>query len=466
MVVTVIAFYTPLSRFGMVNSIFRRFNLDKSPESRARMLTTALASVAASSVVFLALAAMFSGTLSRLAVGDPSAAGLVVVCVLSAAAASIGTVPLAVLRADRRVKTMAAVNVLKLLTSVASTIVLVVALEWGVWGVITGTLVGEVAAAAALFWLTAGQYRHRPSFETWRRLASYGLPFVPHQLQALAMTLVGQYAVGHILGLSEAGLYNTAVKFALPVSFVINSIQAAWVAFKFQIHAEDDDPAAFFRSTTTYYIAGIMYLWVGVSLWGPEMLWLLTEQQYHPAAWLVAVTALIPVSQGIYSMLSTGIEIGEDVRSLPLVTFAGLVTSVICVVSTIQSLGAYAAALSTAMAFLAMTVVIYHLSQRRFSISYDWKALFALTSLAVAAVFAGYYSLGLPAIVRLPLALAISLIFPAVEYAILLASPTEAERMRILLARAARFKPWAHGADARHAAGESDLIAGSRLESD
>ncbi len=385
MVATVTAFYTPLSRLGLVNSIFRRFNLDKSPEARGRMLSTALASVATSSLVFLAAAAALAGTLSWLAVGDASAVGIVELSVLAAAATSIGTVPLAVLRADRRVKTTALVNVLKLLLSVTATIWLVVGLEWGVWGVVSGALIGEVAGMTMLFWLTAANFRYRPSFGVWRRLSFYGLPFVPHQLLGLAMTLVGQYVVGHMLGLSEAGLYSTATKFALPVAFVINSVQAAWVAFKFQIHAEDEDPAGFFRTVTTYYVAGVLYLWVGVSLWGPEMLWLLTEKSYHPAAWLIAVTGMIPAAQGIYFMMGTGMEIGEDVRSMPLVTLAGLVTAVISVWLLVDRMGAAGAALATTNAFIALAVVIYFLSQRRFKIHYDWPAISSLVALALVA---------------------------------------------------------------------------------
>ena len=425
MVAVVTAFVTPLSRLGLINAIFRRFNLDKSPEARREMLSTALVGVTISSVVCVGTAVILAAPLSQLAVGDASAAGIVVLNLVGAAVATIGTVPLAVLRADRRVKTMAAINVLKLLSVVGTTIVLVVGWQWSVWGVMVGMLVGEVVASTVLIGLTAGQYRHRPSWQTWRSLAAYGLPFVPHQLQALVMTLLGQYAVGNMLGLNEAGLYSTATKFALPVAFVINSVQAAWVAFKFQIHADDEDPAMFFRSTATYYLAGILYLWVGVSLWGPEVVWLLTEEKYHPAAWLIAVTGLIPVSQGIYFLFSTGIELGDDVRSLPLVTFVGLLTTAIFVFFTIRWLGAYAAALSTAMAFLAMTVVIYHLSQRRFKIHYDWPAIAALVVVALAAATGGYLTLNLPALPRVSLAVAISLAFPFVEFAILLRSPTE-----------------------------------------
>jgi O-antigen/teichoic acid export membrane protein len=205
------------------------------------------------------------------------------------------------------------------------------------------------------------------------------------------------------------------------------------------MHAEDDDPATFFRTTTTYYVAVIMYLWVGVSLWGPELVWLLTEKSYHSAAWLVAITALIPVAQGVYFMLGTGMELGEDVRSMPLVTLAGLITAVISVLTLVKPLGAAGAAIATINAFIALSVVIFILAQKRIAIPHDWPSLSSLFGIAVAAVVVGYLSLGLPAIERLSLAVAISLVFPFVEFAILLRSSTERERMRILWSKATQL---------------------------
>jgi O-antigen/teichoic acid export membrane protein len=70
-------------------------------------------------------------------------------------------------------------------------------------------------------------------------MGSYGLPFVPHQLQAVGMELFGMYMVGHMLGLKAAGIYGIALRLASPVMFVVGSIQASWVPYKFHVHAED-----------------------------------------------------------------------------------------------------------------------------------------------------------------------------------------------------------------------------------
>ena len=72
-------------------------------------------------------------------------------------------------------------------------------------------------------------------------MLSYGLPLVPHRLQAIGLAQFSQIMVSKMLGLDEAGVYAIAAKLALPVGVVVNAIQEAWIPFKFQMHAEEAD---------------------------------------------------------------------------------------------------------------------------------------------------------------------------------------------------------------------------------
>ncbi|HEX3724659.1 MAG TPA: lipopolysaccharide biosynthesis protein [Pirellulales bacterium] len=432
MVIIVTSLFGPLANLGMVNAIFRRFNLDKERLARGQILSTGLVSVSLTSLVLLIVLVPCAPWLSQLAVGNVDAASLIRLNLLTGAATSLGSVPLAILRADRHVKTTAMTNVARVLLSVCCTIWLVVIRRDGVWGVVVGTLVGEGTATLFLFGIVFRAFCAPPSLAVWRRLAAYGLPMLPHQIQGMAMALLPQYSVGPLLGLGEAGLYDMATKLTLPIFLVVNSVQGAWLAYKFQIHAEDDDPATFFRTAVTYYVAGVMYLWVGVSLWGPELIWLMTEKNYHPAALLVPICGLIPVAQGIYFMMGTGLELSENTLPYPLVTFAGLVAAVASIYTFVPPLGATGAAISSINSFLVLTIVIYYFSQRRFRIHYDWPALLSFIGLAVGVVVLARQAINLPTIERVGLSIIISLAFPAVEFAVLSRSSTERHRMQYL----------------------------------
>jgi enterobacterial common antigen flippase len=344
------------------------------------------------------------------------------------------------LRTERRVKTIAALNISKLLISVICTIVWVVVLDWGVLGVLLGSLVGEVYGLIVLFITTRDLFRFRFNRETWRHMASYGLPFLPHHLQAEAINLFGQFEICRMLGAEQTGIYSVATKFGAPLAFVVGALQQAWTAYKFQIHATDDDPAGFFRTTVTYYMAGISYLWLGVAVWGPEMVRLMTQADYHPAAELVGVVALITVAQGMYFMMGTGLELSDNTRYAPLVSFTGLVTVVSASYLLIPTLHALGAAAATALGWLAMAAVFFYLAQQRYPIEYDWPALRAMAVLSAVCGATAYFDQTLSLAPRLVLGVVLSIVYPLLLILVLLRSPIERHRMCILWSRVSAIR--------------------------
>jgi O-antigen/teichoic acid export membrane protein len=435
MLIVVMLLFGPLANLGMTNAIFRRYSLSKDEKTRANVLGTGLASVIASSLIVLGISVLAAAPIAEFVVGDVATANLVRLTLLSAAISAIAAVPRAILRAGRRVRLVGLLNIAQLLFTTIPTICFVVFWEQGVLGVVLGTLVGEALSAVAAFVCTLGYVRAQFNLPTWREMLSYGLPFVPHHVQAVALALFGQYMVREMLGLGEAGLFHTASRFATPLAFVVNSVQNSWVAYKFQIHAEDDDPKAFFRSTFIYYVAGISYLWVGVSLWGPEMVRLMTTDGFHPAALLVWAVSLVPLAQGIYFMSGTGMELSDNTRPLPLISLAGLLTVVVGAYLLIPLIGALGAALATALGWVVMSVVMFFFARRRFAIEYDWPTIGCFVLLAATCVGIGVLAQDQGLAVRLACALAISLAYPLAAFMLLLRSREERHRMQILLTK-------------------------------
>jgi hypothetical protein len=261
----------------------------------------------------------------------------------------------------------------------------------------------------------------------------YGLPFVPHHVQAVLLSdLFGKYVIRENLGLGDVGLYDVAAKFATPVLFVVTAVQTSWVAHKFQVHAEDEDSPSFFRSTFTYYCAGLFYLWLGVSVWGPELLRVLASSQFDAGATLIPVIALIPVAQGLYYMLGTGMELTDDTKAYPLISLSGLITVAIASFAMVSAWGAYGAATATASGWLVMAITAYILAQRRFRIEYDWPAVASISGLAIVIVAGSLAIQNQSAPVRVLVALVASIVYPAIVYLFLRRSPSERERMQIL----------------------------------
>jgi O-antigen/teichoic acid export membrane protein len=379
----------------------------------------------------------FAPYISRM-IGGQCTPQLVWLSLLGAAATTVGMVPYVTLRAARRVKTAAAVNVSKVLVSMAVTIWLVVVAGQGIRGIVIGSLVGEIAVLIGQLGLTLRSFRAAAELATWKRMASYGLPFVPHHVQALGLDLFGVYMVGEMLGLGAAGLYGIATRFASPITFIVGAIQQSWVPYKFQIHAEDADARSIFQSTFTYFVAGLSYLYVGVALWGPDTVRLLSGAEFHDAAYLMWAVALIPVAQGLYFMSGTGFELSDNTRPMPLVSFVGLLVVVTAAFALIPRMGALGAAWATALGWLAMGAVMYALAQRRYTLSYDWPTIGWFAATAGVFVAGGSLVQAMSLWPRLLVITLLSLTYPLSGVFLLLRSRDERDRMLHLLAK---FRP-------------------------
>lgn len=424
--------FMPLANLGMTNAIFRRFNLEKEPAKRGQVLTTGLVSVAAASVLLMAVGLVGSSWLAAFVVQAARTTDLVRLTLVSAMLVTISNVPLVTLRAQRRVKTIAVVDVTKLLLSVAVAVWFVVVERWGVLGLVVANLAADSFFTVVQFAISYRAFWFEPSLAAWKQMLSYGLPFVPHHIQAVALEQYGVYAVAHMLSLAEGGLYSVALKFAVPVSFVVNAIQNSWVAYKFQIHADEFDPAIIFRTMFTYYVAGVMYLWLGVSVWGPELVRLLTPPRWWEAALVVPLAALIPVARGLYFMLGTGVEVSNNTRPMPAVSFAGLLTVIGGSTLLIPRFKQFGAPIATSLGWIVMAGVIYWLAQRRFKVLYDWPTVAGFLGAAVALVVLDGACQRLPTGPRLSVALCLSLLYPMLAAGVLLRSETERHRMQIL----------------------------------
>lgn len=429
MLAIVTMLFGPVANLGMTSAIFRRFHREKHELRRQTVSVTGLVSVALASAALLLATQLLAPAIAALVVGDVDKSPLVRLTLLSVALASVSEVPVVILRARRRVILLALMNLARLCVNVGVTVALVVGARLGVLGVVLGTLAGDALLLVPLLTVTRSWFRGRFSPDMWRRMISYGLPFLPHRIQAAAIVLFGQYAVRSMLGLDQAGLYNVAVKFAAPIAFVVNAVQSAWVPYKFQMHAEERDPAGFFRTAVSYYFVGLGYLWVGVSVWGPEVVRLFTPADYHSAALLVPAVGLIPVAQGLHFMLGTGLELSDDTRPLPLVSLLGLVTVVVATYLLIGPLGAWGAAYATVCGWAAMAAVMYHVAQRRYAVHYDWFVLGSVGLAAVAMVSLSHCVQPAPLWLRLAIALSASLAYPLVMGLILLRSSTERPRL-------------------------------------
>ena len=429
MLALVPAVFLTLAAAGMKTALFREFYRLDDPERRGKVLGTALATISGTAAVLLAIGVLLAEPLAAWLLKDASVAPIVRLSLLASMIGAVGEVPRGLLQATRRVKTTTIINVLMLLITIACTIYFVVALQWGVMGVIYGRLIGQGVSTASSFGFTFRNFSWTFDISLWKKMSSFALPYLPHRLLAMAMDNMDDFLVIYLLGKEQAGLYYVAIRIAAPIGIASAALEQAWAPYKYKVYAEDANPASFFRSAFTYLSSANLYLWLGISVWGPELVRSMTDPKFHPAANLIWAVALIRTCRSFCPLLATGVELGESSRWVPLTSLAGLITVALGCFLLMPILGPIGAALSASLAWLAMGAGYYIISQRQVKIKYDWFAVAAAVGVAGTLVYLGQSAQELPVLLRLSAALGISLCYPLAMGAALWWSSSEHYRM-------------------------------------
>jgi O-antigen/teichoic acid export membrane protein len=361
----------PFVNLGLNNAVFRFYNECKAETEKLQLIGTSHLLVCLFSSLCLAVLVLFSGPLCLWLIDSTAHVLSFNLTVLCAWFTSMSTIPLVVLKQQRKVKQIAMRSFLGLCVNVLTTLFFVVYLEWGVLGSVLGNVAGGATSALLVIIAVRKETWRFFSKERIRSLLGYSLPFVPYFLQAVIMSIIGQYIVKEYVGLEDAGFYSIAWRFVLPLALVLGAFNNSWAAFKFDIRFNDPDPKKSYREIFSFYTVVVGIGWLLVSLWMPEILKMVVAPLYHDATNLIPILALIPLIQNIRSMLTTGFEMAVRPRFLPLITFFGLVVLLIACYLLLPLYKVTGVAISVVVGWTATAIITYFYSQRIYPISYN-----------------------------------------------------------------------------------------------
>ena len=389
MVLFISTFFSPLASLGMTNAVFRRFNLHSDKNLQNLSLSTANVSVFIISLFLLSIGIVFSEHISLFLVDSKEYYTLIYLCFITSFFNSIGSVFTVIMRAKRKVKELSIFRIISLVFTIVPTIILVVYYNLGVYGVIWGNLVGSIFYYLSLIIYSFNLVQIKFDFKEFSELFNYGYPFMPHRLFTYGFVFLGQYSVKEFFGLDDAGLFNIALKFSLPLTLIVTSIQTSWVPIKFQIHREEGDNARpLLSNLTNLYFVLMSCIFITYLLFASDILKLMTNEAFHTSSLFLPFVLLIPICQGIFHMLGTGFEITKNTKPMPFVSGTGFLVLGIIIYIFKDNLNITTLIFSIVFCWLLMGAIMRLFSRKRFYIKIYYQKLifiiFLMFSLSIA----------------------------------------------------------------------------------
>jgi O-antigen/teichoic acid export membrane protein len=255
--------------------------------------------------------------------------------------------------------------------------------KWGVFGIFLGQLIAVGLVAVLALYYARESYALVFHWGSLKRMLVYSLPLVPGTLAFYLMQYVDRYAINQISGLHEVGLYGIGARLASLVNLFLMGFQGAWDPVVMKSFREKDAPEKF-KVVFSYYLFVVLAILVGLSLFGREILLLLTTKTFSEGFVVVPLLVLAAILASIGQYFTYGIQIAQKSHYRLFLNVAALLLNVALNYLLIPRLGIIGAALATVLSFVFLTVVGIWLSQKHYYVSYKWPNIAAAGLLAVA----------------------------------------------------------------------------------
>lgn len=361
---TVMAFLLGMNFAGAAGYFFNR---EQTPEARENVLrTTLLGSAALGSIAGLICAAA-AGPISQLAFRSPAQTEYLRFSFLLMPLGFLIEAGMVWLRLTDRAGTFLHLSLLRVALTIVATYVLVAGMGWRIWGVLGSSAIAITGVALGVTWLSRNLWNtFRVDRKLLMEMVRYSFPLGLGSLAMLIIHFGDRFILPRYRTLAELGLYALAYKIAMLLSLVYASFYTYWSAQIFQIAKRPDHRAVFAR-IFTYMMLIVIYCALGLALLAQPLLDWLTPPRFHPAAIYVPLLVLAYAIRAV----------GDFFRGLFLVAGRPDADSVcqwagggVCLLGyfwLIPLHGAWGAAIATATAFAASTLVAMVWSHRLWS---------------------------------------------------------------------------------------------------
>ena len=341
---------------GMDTAFFRTyFALRSDPDGQRRFVTTAwvfllVVPPAAAALVALAAAPLLDGNEvippGDLALGLAGAALFV----------SATVVPLALLRAEERLRDYMILSSFTALTTAALTLVAVVALDGGVAGWLVAVVVANamtLVAAIRLIPLKLG-----PGVD--RRMLggalALGLPLIPHVISHWGLGISNRLVLAGLVSTSKVGIYALAANVALPVAILMQSMGQGFMPSFARAATDPAELPGLQRVVTMQFLIVVAMSALG-ALIGPIAVHFLAPPEYAAAARLVPLMALGYGFLGLYfiPMNAVALTAGRTGK-VWLVTVVAACSNLLCLFILVPVAGLTGAAVAVPVGYFVLLV--------------------------------------------------------------------------------------------------------------
>jgi len=364
---------------------------------------------------------LISDVIASLLLGSKDYKTLVIIVLLTSSVTSISAILLTVKRVKRQPIQVLVANLFGLGVQVPVSLWLVVTMEEKLLGMLVGIFSGSLVILIIHWVMSRSIINYRLNIKLLKKLFKYGIHIVPMEILSLSNKNISQIILRSLSGFNSLGVYSISARFSLPLKSVVDAIAYAYTGFFFQTVKEDKDYSKKLRISASMYVFFISYLWVGVSIWGQELMLIITPVQFHEGVRYIPVISMVSFLSIIYMYLSSGINMGKTLKPFTYVNFLGFVVNVISAYLLVKAYGAVGAAYASIASMTVMILISTKIANKVFRIKFNTLLILIITVQSVLFVlFYMYFFENSQPVIRLIYGFLLTVLYPISSLLIIL----------------------------------------------
>lgn len=378
--------------YGMETGFFRFAS--RQEENANQVYSTALTSIAASSLV-LALAAVFCRDgLARL-VGSGASPEIVAMLAVTVAIDAFDSIPFAYLRHKKRAIRFATLKLVMIAVNIVMNIFFLVvcpwlvrhgmgaAIEWfwqadyGVGYIFVSNLISTLTVTLLLL-PTILEARFSFSGRLLRRMLAYSLPImllgvVGIMNQTLDKIIFPIVYPDKTIALSELGIYGACFKVAMIMMMFTNAFRYAYEPFVFQKYGTRDCKESYSDAMKYYVIAALM-IFLGMTFYMDVLQYLLAPE-YRIGLRVVPLVLVSYLFQGVVYNLALWYKLVDKTYWGAIISAIGCVVSLVVQILLIPTLSYWGCVYASVLCYFIMMLLSYFLGQHYYPIDYQLRRI-------------------------------------------------------------------------------------------
>lgn len=252
-------------------------------------------------------------------------------------------------------------------------VIFLTVMHYGVYGMLIGTLLGQITCIIYLF-MTLKIYRYldisKLDKKVVKKLWAYSVPLIPNAISWWVFNASDRVIVSSFLGLSSNGILAAATKFSSVYITLYNIFDISWTE-SVVVNIDDDDIENYFNKIFNIIMKIFIALAIGIIAFMPFVYPILINEKFAFGYNLVPILVIASLLNVVVGLISAIYVAKKNTKSIANTSIISALINIAVHVILIKSIGLYAAAVSTLVSFLTMSLYrLYDIRKKYFKVKF------------------------------------------------------------------------------------------------